>query len=290
MTRDRSIPAPDRPGPGPSQVTLPAALAEIAQLREARHASEQARAAAESELAESKAREQRARQDAQAASRARDAWLSMLGHDLRNPLNALVTSAEVLRAAPPDGAIAESARAVVTRQTHKLVALIDGLLEAGRVLSQDIALELQPVELRDAVRAGIASARAQAAERGSHLELRADAAVWVRADPARVAQVMAQLLANALRHTPAGGTVTVELREAAGSAVVTVRDTGPGIDADLLPRIFEPFVKRGVDRGSGGVGVGLALVRRLVELQGGTVAARSSPGGSTFEWRLPIRA
>ncbi len=223
----------------------------------------------------------------QSASRARNELLSMLGHELRNPLNALVTSAEVLRAAPPGGPIAESARGVVTRQTRKLSVLIDRLLDIGRMLADDITLELQPIELRDAVKASLAIARAQAAERGASLTLRADAPVWARADPARIAQVMAHLLDNALRHTPAGATVTVELRDDAGAAVVTVRDTGPGIAADLLPRIFEPFARGGLDRSHGGPGIGLALVRRLIELHGGSVTARSSAGGSAFEWRLP---
>ncbi len=289
VTPDLTTAAPDPRGPDPSQAPVHAALAEITRLRDALQASERARTVAESELARLKARDQLARQDAKAASRARNEWLSVFGHELRNPLNALVTSAEVLRAAPPGGPIAESARGVVMRQTRKLAAQIDALMQAGQAMADDIVLDLQPLELRDAVQAGIATARPLAAERGSHLELRADAPVWVQADPARIAQVMAHLLGNGLRHTPAGSTVTVELRRDAGTAVVTVRDTGPGIDADLLPRIFEPFARRGRERGSGGLGVGLAMVKRLTELQGGSIVARSSPGGSAFEWRLPAR-
>jgi signal transduction histidine kinase len=288
VTRDRSIAASDRE-PGPPPATLPAALAEIAQLRDALQAAEQARAAAVAELAELKARETLSRRDAAAAGRAKDELFSVLGHELRNPLNALVTSAEVLRAAPPGGPVAESARGVVSRQTRKLAGLIDRLVDVGRVLADDITLAPEPLELREAVEASLAIAGTRAAQTGGRLVLHADAPVWVRADPARIAQVMAQLLDNALRHTPAGGTVTVELRRDAGAAIVTVHDTGPEIAADLLPRIFEPFVRRGVDHTGDGPGVGLALVRRVIELHGGSVDARSSAAGSAFEWRLPLQ-
>lgn len=288
MTRDRSIAASDRE-PGPPPATLPAALAEIAQLRDALQAAEQARAAAAAELAELKARETLSRREAAAAGRAKDELFSVLGHELRNPLNALVTSAEVLRLAPPGGPVAESARGVVARQTRKLAGLIDRLVDVGRVLADDITLAPEPLELREAVEASLAIASARAAELGGRLVLHADAPVWVRADRARIAQVMAQLLDNALRHTPAGGTVTVELRRDTGAAVVTMHDTGPEIAADLLPRIFEPFARRGANRTGDGPGVGLALVRRVIELHGGSVDARSSSAGNLFEWRLPVQ-
>ncbi|MES2991908.1 MAG: HAMP domain-containing sensor histidine kinase [Pseudomonadota bacterium] len=288
MTRDRSIAASDRE-PGPLPATLPAAIAEIAQLRDALQAAEQARAAALAELAELKARESLSRRDAAAAGRAKDELLSVLGHELRNPLNALVTSAEVLRAAPPGGPVAESARGVVARQTRKLAGLIDRLVDVGRVLADDITLAPEPLELREAVEASLAIAGGRAAETGGRLVLHADAPVRVRADRARIAQVMAQLLDHALRHAPAGGTVTVELRRDAGAAVVTVHDTGPEIAADLLSRIFEPFARRGADRTGDGPEVGLALVRRVIELHGGSVHARSSTAGNLFEWRVPLQ-
>ncbi|WP_448170268.1 sensor histidine kinase [Rhizobacter fulvus] len=223
------------------------------------------------------------------ARRAGVQLLSMLGHELRNPLNALVTSAEVLRSAPPGSAVAESARAVIARQTRKLSDMVDRVLEIGHVMTDDVALSIEPTELRAALQAAMSAATPQADASGHALALDAPAPIRVNADPVRVVQVMSQLLGNALRHTPAGTAVVVSLRRDDGDAVISVRDTGPGIDAAVLPHVFDPFApsRRVVDRTGGGLGVGLALARRLVELQDGSITVASSPGRTVFEWRMP---
>ncbi len=215
--------------------------------------------------------------------------LSMLAHELRNPLNALVTSAEVLRSAPPGSAVAESARAVIARQTRKLSDMVDRVLEVGHMMNDDLTLSIQPTELQAAMQAAVSAATPQAVASGHPLALDAPAPIRVKADPVRVAQVMSQLLANALRHTPAGTSVVMALRRDGGDAVIGVRDTGPGIDAALLQHLFEPFAqgRRWADRTGGGLGVGLALARRLVELQDGSITVASSPGGTVVEWRMP---
>jgi signal transduction histidine kinase len=237
-------------------------------------------------------REQQARREAESANRAKDELLAMLGHELRNPLNAIVTSAEVLRRAETDSEVAASARAIIARQTKKLAAMVDDLLDVGHVMADEITLLPQPIDFAAQVKAGAEAARATATERDQRLTLGTLAPTWVNADARRISQVLGHLLDNAVKHTPAGGVIEVELRHQAGDAVVTVRDSGPGIDAALLARIFEPFVQgeRGLARSAGGLGIGLTLAKRLVELHGGSLRARSSAEGSVFELRLPVVA
>ena len=261
------------------------AVTEIAQLRDAFERSERTR----DELA---AREQRALHESQAASRAKDDLLSMLGHELRNPLNAIVTSAEVLRAAAPASTMAANARAVLARQTKKLTQLVDDLADIGQVMSDNLLLARQPVELRALVDASVNAAQPLAQQRRQRLGFDAAPAVWIDADARRIGQVVTHLIENAIKHTPAGGSVTVRLLAADGEARICVEDNGPGIAAELMPRIFDAFVQgeRGLDRASGGLGLGLPLAKKLVELHGGSVHASSSPQGSVFEIRLAATA
>ena len=258
------------------------AVTEIALLRDAFERAEHARDV----LA---AREQIALHEAQAASRAKDDLLSMLGHELRNPLNAIVTSAEVLRAAAPESTMAANARAVLARQTRKLTQLVDDLADIGQVMSGNLLLARQPIELRALVDASVSAAQPLAQQRRQQLGFDPAPAVWIDADARRIGQVMTHLIENAVKHTPAGGSVTVRLLAADGEARICVEDNGAGISADLMPRIFDAFVQgeRGLDRASGGLGLGLPLVKKLVELHGGSVQASSSPQGSVFELRLP---
>ena len=283
---DRLTAAEASPGGPPSEVT------EIAQLREAFELLERQRSEAAARLAKEVEREQLARRDAEAANRAKDELLAMLGHELRNPLNAIVTSVEVLRRAEAGSDLAASARAVVARQTQRLAAMVDGLLDVGQLMAGEVTLQTSTVELAELVRAAVAAAQATAGARGQHLLVGELARVWICAEPRRIGQVLTQLLDNAVKYTPEDGAIRVDLREHGGSAVLRIADTGPGVAPELLARIFEPFVQgeRGLARSAGGLGIGLTLVRRLVELHGGTIRAETSADGTTFEVRLPAIA
>ena len=257
-------------------------------------ADEPIEVAAASKLAERErsalmARERLARHDAQAANRAKDELLSMLGHELRNPLNAIVTSVEVLRRAPPESTTAESARAVIARQARKLASMVDDLLDIGHVMADEVTLQLRPLDLMPLVDACVAEARARAGERRQRLTHEALCSVWVRADPRRITQLLLNLLDNAIKHSPTGSTIHAELIQSDGTAVLRVHGSGPGIAPALLTRAFEPLVQgeRAPERPAGGLGIGLTLVKRLVELHGGSVEARSSGEGSVLELRLP---
>ena len=248
-----------------------------------------ARRRAEDERAQLLVRERAARAEAEAANRAKDEFLAMLGHELRNPLGAISNAAHVFDHAgtPRDQAV--RARQVIIRQTEHLAHLVDDLLDVGRAIAGKIMLDLQPVDLGSVVGHSVRALRASGR---IAQQLTVDAAsAWVHADAVRIGQVVGNLLSNAVKYTPPGGSIHVVVGREAGDAVIRVEDAGSGLSADLLPRIFDLFVQgpQVADRALGGLGVGLTLVRRLVELHGGTVDASSEgPGrGSTFVVRLP---
>ncbi|HZY19022.1 MAG TPA: ATP-binding protein [Ramlibacter sp.] len=229
-----------------------------------------------------------ARQEAEAASRAKDEFLSMLGHELRNPLGAVSAAVDVLEAAPAGSAEAAEARSIIGRQTRNLAHVMNDLLDVGRVIAGRIVLARQPVELAavfDRVRRTL---ELTGASTGHQLALDVSQA-WVEGDAVRLEQVMTNLVTNAIKYTPPGGRIEVRIAAHEGQALFEVRDSGVGIPADLLPRVFDLFVQgeRPLDRGAGGLGIGLTLVRRLVDLHGGTVGADSSARGSRFTVRLP---
>ena len=244
--------------------------------------------------AESRARRDEAEALAQSlreADRAKDEFLAMLGHELRNPLGTLTNAVAVLNKMTGD----ETTRhllAIVSRQTGHLARLVDDLLDVGRVTTGKIELHMQRVELRALVGRCLDSI-VQAGRTQRHRVAFQGVDLHVEADVTRLEQVVNNLLDNALKYTPAPGAVTVETSQDAGWAVLRVRDTGKGIAVDLLPRVFDLFVQepQTLDRSRGGLGIGLALVKRLVDLHGGTVSAWSAgPGqGSEFTVRLPIR-
>ncbi len=224
--------------------------------------------------------------------RTRDQFLAMLGHELRNPLAAILSATELLVRSPSDP---ERPAAVIARQTRKLTRLVDDLLEVSRVESGKIALQRSVTDLRGAVERSLEGMAARAERGGVQLDVALPAdPVPVDGDPMRLEQVVGNLVANALKYTPAAGTVTVELRVQDGRALVRVSDTGIGIAPDLLDEIFEPFTQAStsLDRSEGGLGLGLSLVRGLVALHGGDVRARSEgPGrGSEFLVELPLSA
>ncbi len=246
---------------------------------------------------EARAREAQAEAQAQARAlraeaRAKDEFLAMLGHELRNPLGTLSNAVAVLERLGGEETMRHLV-AIIGRQTAHLAHLVDDLLDVARAASGKIELALRPVELH-ALAGRCVDALAQAGRTARHEVRREGEAVHVQGDPARLEQVVNNLLDNALKYTPPGGRITVSTEEDEGVAVLQVRDTGQGIRTDLLGRIFELFVQepQSLDRSRGGLGLGLALVKRLVELHGGSVTAWSAgPGqGSEFTVRLPAVA
>ena len=221
----------------------------------------------------------------------REQFLAMLGHELRNPLGAVIFASDLLeRSADPNET--QRYRAIIGRQARHLARLVDDLLEVSRVTSGKLTLKLQPVELTEAVRKALQALDEQIRKRRHRLSVRTGQPLWVNGDPVRLEQVFSNLIGNAIKYTPPGGDIEVEVGAGDGSAQVRVRDSGVGIEPAMLARVFEPFaqLRSTLDRAEGGMGLGLAVVRGLVDRQGGTVEASSAgPGkGSTFTVRLPL--
>jgi PAS domain S-box-containing protein len=237
--------------------------------------------------------EHEAREAAEAASRAKDEFLAMLGHELRNPLSPIMTSLELMRQRAPNTLSRE--REVVERQVQYMVRLVDDLLEVSRIARGRIELRRRPVELADVVAAAIEIASPLLEERRHHFAHDVPPkGLVVDGDPARLTQVLANILSNAAKYTDPGGRVRISAERSGGQAIIRVSDTGAGIAPELLPEVFDLFVQGGrtIDRSQGGMGLGLAIVKSLVALHGGTVSA-SSDGvgrGSEFVVTLPLVA
>ena len=231
-----------------------------------------------------------ARDEAQAASRAKDEFLAMLSHELRNPLNVIAGGISTLdRTAKPDDPGART-RALVARQVRHLTVLMDDLLDIARLTGGKIVLNRRPVDLGAIVERCIATLN-DSNRLSHHVCRKALESVWVDGDESRIEQIIMNVVGNALKFTPMGGEINIDVSSEGPSAVLRVADTGIGITPDVLPRIFDLFVQgdRSIDRTSGGLGVGLALVRRLTELHGGTVTAASAGvgRGAIFTILLP---
>ncbi|HUP37697.1 MAG TPA: MASE1 domain-containing protein [Candidatus Limnocylindria bacterium] len=233
---------------------------------------------------------ERARADAEEASRIKDEFFAMLGHELRNPLGAITTALHVIDTGAPGDERSAQARDIITRQVRHLVRLVDDLLDVTRLATGKITLARRPVDLAVVARrvVGALAATTPALRLGSET----DGSVWIEADETRLEQILNNLLGNAVKFTAAGGRVTVGVAVRDGLAVLSVEDTGAGIAADLLPRIFDLFVQgqSGLHRPAPGLGIGLTLVKRLVDLHGGRIeAASEGPGrGSVFTVRFPL--
>jgi PAS domain S-box-containing protein len=227
------------------------------------------------------------------ADRRKDDFLAVLSHELRNPLAPIRNGLEVMRLSAGDGQAAEQARSMMERQLGQLVHLVDDLLDVSRITHGKVDLRRERADLAAIVDITVESSR-MLVEEGDHaltISLPPEP-VYVDADVTRLAQVFANLLNNAARYTPRGGRIALRAERRSGSVVVTVTDTGIGIPAEALPRIFDMFsqVDRSLERATGGLGIGLALVKALVEMHGGTVEA-SSAGlgkGSEFVVTLPV--
>jgi PAS domain S-box-containing protein len=240
------------------------------------------------------AREQQARADAEAANRAKDQFLALLAHELRNPLAPIVNAVALLRrpGAPPP--LVEQATGIVERQARNLARLLDDLLDVSRITRGLIELRLETVSIADVVSSALEATRPLVDERRQLLSVTLPATpLHVEADPARLEQIIVNVLNNASRYTAPEGRISVVATAEGDEAVLRVRDTGIGIAEDVLPRIFELFVQgdQSLAHASGGLGIGLTLVHRLVTLHRGRVSAHSEGlgRGSEFTIALPLR-
>ncbi|MET0385880.1 MAG: ATP-binding protein [Polyangiales bacterium] len=237
-----------------------------------------------------------ARQAAQLRNndRLKDDFLATLAHELRNPLAPIRTGLDLLSAQPSSAPVSRTL-SVMQRQLQHMVRLIDDLLDVSRITQGKLELKRESITLSDAVEVALEASK-PSIERGLHtLQVSlADEPLPLHADLTRVAQIISNLLSNASKYTPSGGTITLSTERAGGDAVLTVTDSGIGIPQDRLEDVFVMFsqVTGTLDPGEGGLGIGLALVRRLVEMHGGTVTATSAGvgRGSTFQVRLPLAA
>ena len=249
-----------------------------------------AREHADAERARALAAEASARRLAESQNQAKDEVLALLADELRNPLDPSSAAAAVIGRAGATPEAVALAREAVARQAEHLVGIVDDLLDLSGVMKGNILLDRQRVDLGEAARRCVASLR-NAGRLGSHaVALRTEPA-WVDADAARLDQIITNLLTNAVKYGGENGDIDVEVAVDAAHAVLSVRDAGIGISEALLPHVFDIFVQGAAapDRGKGGLGVGLSLVRRLAILHGATVTAASpGPGrGSTFTVRFP---
>ena len=237
----------------------------------------------------------RAEEALREVARRKERFLAVLSHELRNPLAAARNSLFVLDRAPPAGPQARSSRAILDRQLTQLTQLVEDLLDVSRITSGKIQLHASGLDLVELARRSVEDQRHLFAARG--IELRVDlppGPLWAHCDATRIAQVLGNLLQNAAKFTIRGHVLLAIDVEPPGTARLRVRDTGVGIDASLRERLFRPFEQADstLDRSQGGLGLGLALVKGLVELHGGTVEARSEgPGsGAEFVVFLPLQA
>jgi CheY-like chemotaxis protein/nitrogen-specific signal transduction histidine kinase len=233
------------------------------------------------------------RTEAQTANQAKDEFLAMLSHELRTPINAVYGWVHMLRAGLVGPDARERALDAIMRNAHAQVRLIDDLLDVSRIVSGKMRLDVRPVDLKAVVEAALDAVRPAAEGKSIRLHAVLDPhAGPLTGDPDRLQQVVWNLLTNAIKFTPKGGRVQVHLQRINSHVEIVVSDTGQGISAEMLPVIFDRFrqADRGPTRTHKGLGLGLALVRHLIEAHGGTVTAQSAGDnqGATFVIRLPV--
>jgi PAS domain S-box-containing protein len=226
------------------------------------------------------------------ANRAKDEFLATLSHELRNPLGAIANAVAALDRRGVDSEhVAGRLRQIIHRQTHHLTHLLDDLLDVARATTGKITLDRHPVDMSDVAGSCIRSLRESGRAREHQVTFRAESVI-VNADPTRLAQIITNILDNAVKFTPKGGSVDIDVVREGQEAVLRVTDSGIGIDPEMLTRVFELFAqaKQAMDRSVGGLGIGLALSRRLVDMHGGTITAASEGQGrgAQFVVRLPV--
>jgi signal transduction histidine kinase/CheY-like chemotaxis protein len=233
------------------------------------------------------ARADAARAEAEAADRAKDEFLALLGHELRNPLAPALTAVHLMKQRGEDS----REREIIERQIRHMARLVDDLLDVSRLRRGAIELRREPFELADAVSRAVEMTTPIFAEKHHELVIDVPPGLAVDGDRIRIAQVISNLLSNAAKYTDPHGRVVIEARQLYGEIVLNCRDNGGGIAPELLPRVFDLFVQgeRGLDRRQGGLGLGLAVARMLVDRHGGTIEVSSAgvKQGSTFVVRLP---
>ena len=234
-------------------------------------------------------REVEERQSAERQNHAKDEFLAMLGHELRNPLSAISSAASLIGLPGVSAEGVTRAKKIIQRQSQHLGRIVDDLLDLSRAMSGKILLNRAPLDLAALVAASLETYRATGRSADYQLVQDLDQG-WVDGDATRLEQITSNLIDNALKYTPPGGRIEVRTWTENDDVVLSVRDTGVGIAADLLPHVFDVFVQGSstLDRSQGGLGIGLSLVRRLADLHGGAVTAESKGpgGGSTFTLRL----
>jgi PAS domain S-box-containing protein len=238
-------------------------------------------------------REQEGRQEAEGASRSKDEFVAMLSHELRTPLSAIVGWVHLLRTAALTPESRQRALDVIERSTRTQMQLIEDLLDVSAIITGNLRVDRRAVDLAAVVEAAIEAVRPSLEAKGLELRTQVEPAVPpVSGDPDRLQQVMSNLMTNAVKFTPAGGVIEVELRRRDSDVEVQVRDTGCGIEAEFLPHVFDRFQRAEAGRASAraGLGLGLAIVHRIVDLHGGVVLADSAGAGhgACFTVRLPV--
>jgi signal transduction histidine kinase/CheY-like chemotaxis protein len=230
-------------------------------------------------------------EELQNANRAKDEFLAMLGHELRNPLAALTNAVAVLERAPVPPEVQASLQAIIARQTRHLTKLVAELLDVARLTRGKIVLEPTPIDLHALAERCVATFHNGGKSSVPRIQVTGEPTV-VLGDSLRLEQVLDNLLDNASKFTPPGGRIDLSVESDEDHAILRVKDTGLGVAPELLPRMFEPFTQgsQGIERDQGGLGLGLAIVQRLVDLHGGSVQAFSpGPGGGTeVAIRLPL--
>jgi signal transduction histidine kinase len=224
------------------------------------------------------------------SDRAKDDFLAMLGHELRNPMAGIAGASSILSGPRVPDDMAERARAILRRQVENLSRLLDDMLDVSRSAAGKITLVRRPIDLSHVVTAALSTFRSSGRLQHHDVSVESSAA-WVDADEVRMEQVVSNLIGNAIKFTPAGGSIAVKVEADDGNAVLTVADSGRGIPSEMLDRVFDPFVQgsQATERAQGGLGLGLALVKAMVEQHGGSASAESGGIGlgSTFTVRLP---
>ena len=245
-----------------------------------------------SKIARDITEQNRQRQLVEDASRAKDEFLAMLSHELRTPLNTVLGYVQMLKDQSVPADQAAKAFTVIERNARSLARLVDDVLDTSRIVNGKMRVELRPCALTPIVNEAVASMAPAAASKRLTIDTRIEEGLWVNADADRLRQVLWNLLANAVKFTPLGGRVEIAARRNPQSVSVTVTDTGAGIVAQDLPYIFQRFWQSnaGRNRTHGGLGLGLALSRHLIELHGGRISARSAgpDQGSVFEIELQV--
>jgi PAS domain S-box-containing protein len=235
----------------------------------------------------------RAEEALKRVDRRKDEFLATLAHELRNPLAPIRNSIEILRLAPANPSVVQSAQETMSRQIQHMIRLIEDLLDVTRITSQKVTLRKTRVSFREVIETAVEASRPIIEAKKHCLRLvMPEEPIWLNADSTRLTQVITNLLTNAAKYTADPGSIELVGRRQGGEIVVQVTDTGMGLPHEMLEEVFEMFtqVNRALDRSQGGLGLGLALARQMVQLHGGTISAES-PGlgqGSTFTIRLPI--